>query len=128
MVQNDPDYFFSIAQKHLKKVRAAWSEPDWSDLGTYGPYCIEALIRAAVLKNRDEPAKTHWAKVDQANKLHSVLGLPKIDELLRNLNQIRKAEAYGDSNFDRSKFDARSLATDIETYYSAVSEYLAAID
>ncbi len=28
----------------------AWLRPDWPDLTMYGLYCLEALIRAAVLK------------------------------------------------------------------------------
>jgi hypothetical protein len=45
----DPKHFMALAGRHLERVQEAWSEPDWSDLSTYGLYCLEALVRAAQL-------------------------------------------------------------------------------
>lgn len=66
-----------LAQRHLGKVQAAWSEPtDWDDLSLYGFYCIT--------------------------------------DLLRDLNDARKATAYGDVALP--ELDAEDIAVDIERY------------
>ena len=96
---------------------------DWSDLATYGLYCLEALVRAAVLKVGLVPKTTHWEKVDQAKILTRKHKLPDISRLLKDLNVIRKANAYGDSEFDESDFDADKIAADIEDYYKRVSKF-----
>ena len=49
-ISSDPNHFLEIAKSHLKRVQNARVGPDWSDLGTYGLYCLEALVRAAALK------------------------------------------------------------------------------
>ena len=74
---NDPTHFLRIAEQHLDRVRKAQAKPDWSDLGTYGLYCLEALIRAAALKSGETPIRTHWGKGDQARNLHARRGLPE---------------------------------------------------
>jgi len=122
-VRNDPAHFIALAEKHLRRVRAAWDPPDWSDLGTYGLYCLEALIRAAALKAGETPIRTHWGKADQAKNLSERFGLPDIAELLEQLNAIRKSEAYGDTEVDESDYDAQKIAAQIEDYFSKVSEF-----
>src|SRR5437764_14807617 len=92
----NPRHFLKVAKKHLERVQDAWDPPDWSDLGTYGLYCLEALVRAAALKAGETPIRTHWGKADQARNLHQQSNLPDVEELLSALNTIRKAEAYGD--------------------------------
>src|SRR5438128_6359616 len=109
-VPSNPRHFLRIAQRHLGKVRDAQAEPDWSDLGTYGLYCLEALVRAAALKSGETPIRTHWGKADQATNLHKKHGLPDITGLLQDLNQMRKAMAYGDEEFDESEYDAEDIA------------------
>lgn len=122
-VSTDPNHFLQIARSHLERVLSAWDPPDWSDLGTYGLYCLEALVRAASLKAGETPIRTHWGKADQARNLRQRHGLPDIEDLLTDLNTIRKAEAYGDMEFDESDYDAESIATSIEDYFDAVSEF-----
>src|SRR5436853_312143 len=86
-----------LAKRHLERVLAAWHEPtDWDDLSLYGFYCLEAAVEAAALHFGLRTSKTHWDKVDVAEKLHKTKGLPGIHELLRDLNQARKAAAYDD--------------------------------
>jgi hypothetical protein len=65
-VSTDPQHFMKIAKQHLERVQNAWDPPDWTDLGTYGLYCLEALIRAAALKAGETPIRTHWGKAHQA--------------------------------------------------------------
>ena len=121
---DDPNHFLELAGNHLQRVQdAVQDETDWSDLATYGLYCLEALVRAAVLKIGLVPKTTHWEKVDQAKILTRKHKLPDISRLLKDLNVIRKANAYGDSEFDESDFDADKIAADIEDYYKRVSKF-----
>jgi hypothetical protein len=120
---DDPQHFLKVAENHVERVGAAWDPPDWSDLGTYGLYCLEALIRAAALKAGDIPARTHWDKVKQAKTLTIRFKLPDIAELLQNLNDIRKAYAYGDSDVDETEYDAEDMADEIEDYFRKVTEF-----
>jgi len=120
---SDPKHFLKVAGRHLERVRAAWDPPDWSDLGTYGLYCLEALVRAAALKAGETPIRTHWGKADQAANLSQRHGLPDIARLLQDLNAIRKANAYGDSEVDESAFNAQDIAAEIEKYFDSVSRF-----
>jgi hypothetical protein len=123
-VSNNPNHFLKIASHHLEKVENAWKEPDWSDLGTYGLYCLEALVRAAALKSGETPIRTHWGKADQARNLHKKHGLPDITDLLLELNVMRKAIAYGDEEFDESEYDAQKIASRVQDYFKKVSTFL----
>jgi hypothetical protein len=123
-VSNDPEHFLRIAEQHLKKVRKACAELDWSDIGTYGLYCLEALVRAAALKSGETPIRNHWGKADQATNLHKKHGLPCIHDLLKDLNVMRKAIAYGDEEFDESEYDAEDIAHQVEDYYDKVSAFV----
>ena len=122
-VSTDPNHFLQIAKSHLDRVQNSWDPPDWADMGTYGLYCLEALVRAAALKAGETPIRTHWGKADQARNLHQRQNLPDIEGLLNDLNTIRKAEAYGDTEFDESHYDAEDIASRIEEYFEAVSDF-----
>ena len=119
----NPKHFLKVAAEHLVRVQAAWDPPDWSDLGTYGLYCLEALVRAAALKSGETPIRTHWGKQDQARNLTKKHGLPNIEKLLAVLNSMRKATAYGDEEFDETAYDAEDLAAKIEDYFNKVSAF-----
>ena len=113
-----------LARRHLKRVQAAWPEPtDWDDLSLYGFYCLEAAVEAAALHYRLATSKKHWEKVDIASQLYEDKGLPEISELLRDLNDARKAAAYGD--IEAPELDAERVASDIENYVDAVARTLA---
>jgi len=120
----DPKHFLEIARKHLGKVRDAWEEPDWDDLTTYGLYCLEACIRAAVLKFGGTPVNTHYGKVDQSIELANNHGFDDIKDLLTELNDGRKANAYGDDEFDESDYDAKDMASRIKSYFDATEKIL----
>ena len=122
-VSTDPKHFLKIAEEHLERVKAAADPPDWTDLGTYGLYCLEALVRAAALKAGETPIRTHWGKADQARNLSKRHSLPDIEELLSKLNVLRKAKAYGDMDFDESDYDAKDISTKIEEYFNEVSVF-----
>jgi hypothetical protein len=93
-------------------------------LGTYGLYCLEALIRAAALWSGETPIRTHWGKADQAKNLNNRQGLPDVADLLQDLNVMRKAMAYGDEDFDESEYDAENIADQIEDYFGKVSAFV----
>jgi hypothetical protein len=57
--------------------------------------------------------------VDIAEELHNKKGLPDISDLLSDLNDARKAAAYGD--VDRPDLDAEDIALQIEQYVDAVA-------
>jgi len=114
----------TLAAGHLKRVKAARKRPDWADLAMYGLYCLEASVRAAVLKAGGHSTNTHWEKSDQASTLNKQYGLPRIDKLMRLLNEARKSEAYGDIEFDEGAHDADEIAGEIEEYYDAVTAFV----
>jgi hypothetical protein len=112
-----------LAKRHLERVQSAWDEPtDWDDLSLYGFYCLEAAVEAAALHLGLGTSKKHWEKIDIALKLHKKQGLPDISELLSDLNEARKAAAYGDTQWP--ELDAEGIASDIEEYVDAVTTLL----
>jgi hypothetical protein len=116
---------FQLAKKHLERVLIAWDEPtDWDDLSLYGFYCLEAAVEAAALHFGIHTSKKHWEKVDVSEELHNKKGLPDISDLLSDLNEARKAAAYGD--IDRPDLDAEKIASQIEQYVEAVGELIMA--
>ncbi len=113
-----------LAEKHLEPVLAAWDDPtDWDDLSLYGFYCLEAAVEAAALHFGMAMSKKHWEKVDVARELHRRHGLPDIKQLLADLNDARKAVAYGD--VEMPDLDAQDIAVDVERYVTSVATTVA---
>ena len=109
-----------LARRHLDRVLGAWTDPtDWDDLSVYGFYCLEAAVEAAALHFGLRTSKKHWEKIDLASELHQKRALPDIAQLLGDLNDARKATAYGD--VERPDLDAEDIASQIERYVEAVS-------
>ena len=127
MVPQTAQHYVAVAKKHLIKVREAWADPtDWDDLTTYGLYCLEACVVAASIElqlNLNNRTK-HWGKGKLAKELHNHHGFPDIGDLLDELNEGRKANAYGDEEFEEEDFDAERIATDIEKYLQHVNSIL----
>src|SRR5215204_4697888 len=112
-----------LAGRHLERVQAAWDEPtDWDDLSLYGFYCLEAAVEAAAIHVGLSTSTRHWEKADTARELHNNHGLPDVEQLLRDLNDARKAAAYGD--IDPPALNAEKTATSIEEYVDAVTEMI----
>jgi hypothetical protein len=112
-----------VAQRHLKRVLAAWDTPtDWDDLSLYGFYCLEAAVEAAAVHVGITTSRKHWEKADIADELHEKHGLPDVGQLLRDLNDARKAAAYGD--VPAPNLDAEDVASEIEIYVDAVRRLL----
>lgn len=118
--KSTPASKLDLARRHLERVRAAWDDPtDWDDLSLYGFYCLEAAVEAAALHFKLKTTKKHWEKVDLSDDLHEQHGLPDISTLLSELNDARKAAAYGD--IERPDLDSEEIATEIENYVDAVA-------
>ena len=112
-----------LARRHLERVQGAWDDPtDWDDLSLYGFYCLEAAVEAAALHVGLRTSKNHWEKVDLAVDLNRNHNLPDVTDLLGNLNNARKAAAYGD--VEQPDLDAEDLAAEIERYVDTVAALL----
>ena len=116
--------YLALAQKHLEKVQAAWDAPtDWDDLSLYGFYCLEAAISAAAAHLGRTMRRSHPDKAATAAWLSTAHGLPKIQSLLSELDDGRKAAAYGDMEFP--DVAPEGLASAVEEYVIAVGKLLA---
>ncbi len=111
-----------LAQKHLARVQSAWDPADWPDLALYGFYCLENAVVAAATHTRIATQKSHPAKAAVAQQLAARHGLPDVSGLLVQLNDARKAEAYGDVT--RPELDPEDLARRIGQYVRAVEALL----
>jgi hypothetical protein len=121
---------FALAKKHLERVQYSrvqysWDPPEWLDLAAYGLYAIEAAVVAAALHLRLPLQRNHWSKADAARELSKSHGLPEVAELMKDLNDVRKSEAYGDMSAQRH-LDAEDVAREIEEYIDAVAVLLGA--
>jgi hypothetical protein len=68
-------------------------------------------------------ARSHRGKVAAAERLTAEFGFPGVSELLVDLNDARKAAAYGD--IDGPELDAETVAEAIEEYVKAVEDFIA---
>src|SRR6266851_9344664 len=97
-----------LARRHLERVQGAWDDPtDWDDLSLYGFYCLEAAVEAAAIHVGLKTSRKHWEKVDTSAELREKFDLPDVEQLLRDLNDARKAAAYGD--IDLPDLDAEEI-------------------
>lgn len=122
-----PEHYVSVAKKHLAKVQDASNDhTDWDDLATYGLYCLEAcVVAAASINSLNLTHRTkHWGKAQLAKQLHRDHALPDIEDLMEDLNEARKANAYGDEEFEEDDFDAEKIARDVENYFDQVNAML----
>ena len=70
--------------------------------------------------------KAHWDKANASAELHRQHSLPDVEGLMRDLNDARKAEAYGD--VVPPSLDPEDVATEIEQYVRAVGNLLQQLD
>ena len=114
-----------LALAHLDRVQSAWADPtDWADLSSYGLYCLEACIVAAALHLKRPRPGSHIAKAETARFLSQNHALPEIDDLLVDLNTMRKHQAYGDTQ-PPAGLDPEDTASMIEAYVEVVQAMLA---
>lgn len=112
-----------LAEEHLIRVQDAWDDPvDWGNLTLYGFYCLEAAVEAAALAIGLSYSKTHVDKSRVSKQLYEDHGFPDVEDLLRDLNDARKATAYGD--VAAPELDSEQLAAAIEDYVDRVAALL----
>jgi hypothetical protein len=70
-----------------------------------------------------ERPRQHWTKIEAAELLTEKYGLPDVSDLLPKLNDMRKAENYGDIA-PPGDLIAEDVAIDVETYGRTVSSLL----
>jgi len=121
MATDTPATALQLSKEHLERVLEARDEPDWANLSMFGLYCLEAAVKAAALKVGIYPKKaSHAQKQDFAEQLAKQHGLPDISDLLADLNEIRKSEAYGDIE-NPPELDAADVSGEIEAYVKKVA-------
>jgi hypothetical protein len=111
-----------LAKKHLLRVQEAWDPPKWDDLSLYGFYCLENAVTAAATHANITFKRTHPGKADAARQLARAHALPNVEDLLKDLNDARKSEAYGD--VAAPELDAEDLVSQIKNYVEAVEALL----
>ena len=117
------DEKLALARRHLKRVQVAWPEPtDWADLSIYGFYALEAAVDAACLAAGVGTTRRHPARAGAAALLASSHALPDVSGLLRDLNEVRKHQSYGD--VDAPALTAEETAAAIEAYVNAVAHLI----
>lgn len=113
-----------LAKKHLARALASWDPPQWLDLAAYSLYALEAAVVAAAVHRGHPMKRTHWSKADAVRELAVQEGLPDVSGLMRDLNEVRKSEAYGDIASPPS-LDPQDVVREVEDYVDAVSALLA---
>ncbi len=113
---------FNLALKHLERVAVSSYNPtDWLELSTFGFYCLEACVVAAALQLKRTRPGNHWTKVEESRYLTTEHQLPEIENLLVDLNTMRKHEAYGDVD-PPEDLDPKDVASEIEAYVEQVGK------
>ena len=113
----------TLAKRHLERVLVAWYDPtDWADLSIYGFYALEAAVDAACLHVGVATSRLHPARAEAAAALASSHGLPNVADLLRDLNEARKYQSYGD--VEAPELSAEEIAAEVEAYVDSVATLL----
>ncbi len=113
-----------LAKKQLEKVQVAWYEPtDWSDLSLYGFLALENAVAAAATHLGVGWKPTHPSKYEAAVRLHERYGLPDVATLLRQLNELRKSEGYGDVESPED-VDPEDIARAVEDYIDRIEQLM----
>ncbi len=117
-----PSERLSLARQQLGRAQVAGFEPvDWAELSIWAFYTLEnAVIAAADHFNRPWE-RTHSSKVKVARRLHADDGLQDVSQLLVDLNELRKSEAYGEVRLSPS-MDAEDVLAEVEQFIEAVAQ------
>jgi len=109
-----------LAREQLVRVQSASIEPvDWLGLAIFAFYALENAVVAAA-DHLGLPWKpTHPSKVEASRLLSGNHGLPDVADLLVQLNELRKSEAYGEL-LAPTELDAEDIAIAVERYVAAV--------
>ncbi len=111
-----------LAKSQLERVRMAWDPPDWADLSHYGFHALENAVDAACLHLGIPVQRNHPARQEAAHLLYQTHDFDDVSELLRDLNETRKSESYGD--VEAPELDAEGTVADIEAFVERVQVLL----
>ena len=118
-----PAQYLRLAKEHKERVLQSSNPPRWIFLSTFGFYALEAAVMAAAHHLKHPVVKSHPGKAKAAMELAQRYGLPDVSRLLRDLNEARKSEAYGDVTFP-TNLSAEQVVDDVEKYVGAVEALL----
>lgn len=108
-----------LAEQHLQRVRSAVAdEVDWAGLAIFGLHALEAAVDALSLHLGWETPPWHTARQENAARLASEHGFAPVADLLADLNEARKSEAYGDLARPPS-LDPYEVAAAVEGYVAS---------
>lgn len=125
-MRDEVKHKLELADRHLGRVQEAALDPiDWAVLSTFGLHALEAAVDAAALFLDLDVQPKHWVRQDTAERLATDYGLPPVRDLLNDLNETRKAEAYGDVAAPPT-LDADEVAIRIEAFLHSVTEIVEA--
>lgn len=111
-----------LAREQLVRVQSACVEPvDWLELTIFAFYALENAVVAAADHFQVPWKPTHPSKVTVAQLLAEEHGLPDIADLLTELNELRKSEAYGEV-LAPTRLDPEDIASAVESYIDAVEQ------
>lgn len=111
-----------LAEEQLARVQVAALDPvDWADVSTYGLYSLENATVAAAESLGLPWERNHWNKASLAERLAREHQLPAVGGLMRDLNSLRKSEAYGEAKVTIS-WSAEDVASTIEEYLAAARD------
>ncbi len=114
----EPDKL-TLADEQLARVQVAALEPeDWADVSTYGLYALENATVAVAEQLGIAWEPNHWNKASVAEQLAEAHDVPAVGALMRDLNAVRKSEAYGEPTVSIS-WSAEDIAATIEEYVTA---------
>lgn len=109
-----------MAEEQLARVQVAALDPeDWADIATYGLYALENASVAVAERLGLPWERNHWSKASLAEQLAMGHDVPAVGQLMRDLNSVRKSEAYGEPTVSIN-WSAEDVATTIEEYLIAV--------
>ncbi len=117
--QKASDYL-RLAYEHLKRAEENPSDAD--SVFVWGFWSLENAVKAASIRAKIEVIKQHWSAGAAARKLAKSIALPNVSDLLSDLNQGRKAAAYGDT--EEPDLEPNHVLESLRDYLAKVSSYI----
>jgi hypothetical protein len=118
----------TVARRQLDRVQTASWDPDdedREDAVTWGFYSFENAVVAAAEKANLPWKRTHWDKLDLADKLHADGYVSvSVRNRMEELNELRKDVAYGEAGPDLNEYDLENLAVELEKFLDEVEKFV----
>ena len=124
LAMSSPRDRIELAKRELGKAQVAAIDPvDWLDVALYSFYALENAVAAGGDLEGISWKRTHDSKIEVAQELHQRLGLPDVSDLLRDLNELRKSESYGEIRPPVSR-SAEDIVGEVEEYVGELERRL----